>query len=101
MDKNASLIRIWKEEDIHFVNDHLLIVGDPDGACSKCKEMGINVSTAKTCPECKTEFKYIASRVNSSSKQASRLHSKRPDLTVIDLADVKEVLARDNANKLF
>jgi len=98
---NIYLVRTWKEEDIHYINEHLLIVGDPDGSCSKCKEMGLNVAKTKICPNCNTEFKYAASRVASNAKQAVRIKAKRPDLTIIEFTDIKEALAKDNANKLF
>ncbi len=98
---NIHLVRTWKEEDIHYINEHLLIVGDPDGMCSKCKEMSLNVSTTKTCPKCNTEFKYATSRVSSNVKQAARLKSKRPDLVIIEFTDIKEAIAKDNAHKLF
>ena len=98
---NIYLVRKWCEEDIHYINEHLLIIGDPDGMCSKCKEMGLNVTNTKTCPKCNTEFKYAASRVSSTAKQAARIKSKRSDLTIIEWTDIKEAIAKDNAHKLF
>jgi hypothetical protein len=80
-----ELVRIWQEVDIMDVSRHLLIVGLSAADCSNCKELGINYSSAKVCPKCGTDFKYIASR----SKEIRKIKEKRPELIFIDLEDYK------------
>lgn len=81
-----EFIRVWKEVDIKEVSEHLLIVGASTGDCSKCRELGINYSTVKTCPKCGTDFRYIASR----NKEIRKIKEKRPDLIFIDFEDYKK-----------
>ncbi|MBN1354613.1 MAG: hypothetical protein JW994_08115 [Candidatus Omnitrophica bacterium] len=96
MTKNA-LIRIWQEVDIKTVEPHLLIAGHTTADCGNCKEIGISLD-AVTCPKCGTAFKYISSRIFDSSKEAKRFKVRRPDLTIIDFRDFKEIQARIKAH---
>jgi len=93
----SEFIRAWKEFDINDISAHLLIVGEARGDCSKCRSLGIDYSSAKTCPECKTEFKYIASR----SKEVKKIIQKRQDLIFIDFEDYKKVIGKIKAKGLF
>jgi len=93
----VEFIRIWKNIDINDISGHLLIVGEAMGDCSKCKSLGIDYSSAKTCPECSTEFKYIASR----SREVKKIIQKRPDLIFIDFEDYKRVIGKIKAKGLF
>lgn len=92
-------IRTIKEFDLDEACSHLLVVGDLTGDCFNCKELGLNYSTIKTCPKCKTEFRYITSRrhPNFSLKNLFNLHKKRPDLICIEFNDVKEHKNREKA----
>lgn len=96
-----GFIRVWQEMDFEEIGRYLLIAGDPTGDCANCKEVGIDISNAKTCPKCNTQFKYIATRLKSTSSQANRLKTKRPDLTIIELSDFKESQARDEARRFL
>lgn len=96
MEKSKSIIRIWQEMDIRLITPHMLIAGQVTGDCSNCKEVGIPFE-AKTCPKCGIDFKYMGTRVSSSAKEAKRLHHKRPDLTLVELSDIKEIQAREKA----
>lgn len=100
MPKNAY-IRVWKDMDLEDIQKHLLIAGDPTGDCANCKEVGLDIREAKTCPKCNTEFKYIATRLKGGSSQAKRLKTKRPDLTAIELSDFKDATARDDARRFM
>ncbi|MDD5439895.1 MAG: hypothetical protein PHS37_06895, partial [Candidatus Omnitrophica bacterium] len=91
----------WQEVELGYVREHLLIAGDPTGDCSKCKEVGISIITARTCPHCMTEFKYIATRLANNPSQAKKLKLKRPDLIAIDLSDYKEAVARQEARRFM
>ena len=99
--KKTAYIRVWKDLDLDDIGRHLLIAGDPMGDCANCREVGIDISNAKSCPKCNTEFKYIATRVHSSALQAKRLKAKRPDLIAIELSDFKNVQARNEAQRFM
>ena len=92
-----ELIRVWKEFDIKDVSGHLLIVGLSSADCSSCRELGINYSTATSCPKCGADFKYIASR----SKEIRKIKDKRPDLIFIDFEDYKKGTGFVKANDFF
>jgi len=96
MEKSKSIIRVWQEMDVKLIEPHLLMAGQVSADCSNCKEVGIPFE-AKACPKCGTLFKYMGTRVSNSTKEAKRLHRKRPDLTLVEFSDVKEVQARDRA----
>ncbi|MBU1148121.1 MAG: hypothetical protein KKD11_07180 [Candidatus Omnitrophica bacterium] len=93
----GEFIRVWKEFDIKDISEHLLVVGDLTGDCSKCRELGIDYSKARSCPQCDTEFKYIASR----TRDAKRIKHKRPDLICIDFEDYKRASGKLKARDLL
>jgi len=94
-------IRVWQEFDLDDVKEHLLIAGDPTGDCAGCREVGIRIQDAKTCPNCRTEFKYIATRLQNNPSQARKLKNKRPDLIAIDLSDYKAAMSRREAHRFM
>lgn len=83
--------------DTQDIFEHLLVVGSVTGDCSKCRELGIDCSVAKSCPQCGTEFKYIASRTGEIKK----IINKRPDLIFIDLNDYTKIRSKIQAKNLF
>lgn len=93
----TDFIRVWKRFDLQEISNQLLIVGDLTGDCAKCKTLGINYGTAKTCPGCGTSFKYISSR----SREIAKIITKRPDLVFIDFDDYKRAMAKIKAKDLF
>ncbi|MFH1783106.1 MAG: hypothetical protein ABH848_05775 [Candidatus Omnitrophota bacterium] len=93
----SDFIRVWKELDADDILKHLLVVGSVTGDCSNCKELGIDYSTQKNCPSCKTEFKYIASRTGD----IARIIKRRKDLIFIDLDDYKKAMGKIKAKGLF
>jgi len=104
MDK--QYLRIWLEQKIEDVDEHLLIVGDVCGDCARCKEVGLEFSVVKECPHCHTPFKYISSRNATGSTdrrfhEAKRILHKRSDLTFIDYDDYKKMSGRNKAKKFF
>jgi hypothetical protein len=82
-----------------------LIIGDMTGDCANCKHIGIDYQAQKNCPNCQTEFKYIASRAVSSSLDyggfVNRIRWRRPDLVFIDLNDFKHVTEKNKAREFF
>jgi hypothetical protein len=97
------LIRQVKEFNLDEVCSHLLVVGDLTGDCFNCKELGLNYLNIKTCPKCKTEFRYITSRrsPDSSLRNLASLYRKRTDLTCVEFSDIKEHKNRQNAKGFF
>jgi NAD(P)H-hydrate repair Nnr-like enzyme with NAD(P)H-hydrate dehydratase domain len=93
----TDFIRVWKEVEVGDITEHLLVVGDVSGDCCKCRALGIDYAKVKACPECGTDFKYIASRTG----QINRIKSKRPDLIFIDLDDYKKAVGKIKAKGLF
>lgn len=92
-----DFIRVWKEMEVSDIEKHLLIVGEVTGDCSNCRELGINYSSAKVCPKCGKEFKYIATRFHEIGK----IKQKRPDLIFIDFEDYKKITGKMKARNLF
>ncbi len=97
-----SFIRSWKQYDINQVKEHLIIVGQLTGDCANCKAIGIDYLDAKTCPQCNTEFKFIATRqVPTPHYLLKRIQEKRPELEFIDYSDVKSAVDRNKAREFF
>ena len=98
-----GFIRTVKEFDLDDISHHLLLVGDLSGDCFNCKEMGLDYANVISCPKCKTDFRYIASRrtANFDIKSAVSLHKKRTDLIYIEFNDLKKHQNREKARNLF
>lgn len=97
-------IRVAKELDYDEITKHLLIAGDLTGDCFSCREVGIDYSREKYCPQCKTDFRYITLRKFSDAvkgAQIAKLCKKRPDLTYVEYADIKEIADRLKVKKIF
>jgi NAD(P)H-hydrate repair Nnr-like enzyme with NAD(P)H-hydrate dehydratase domain len=93
----SELIRVWKEFDAGEISKHLLVVGLLTADCSNCRELGIDYSTAKACPKCGVDFKYIASR----GKEIKKIKNRRPDLIFIDFEDYKKTTGEIKAKNFF
>ena len=94
---SKPIVRVWQEMEIKSIEPYLLIAGSTTADCASCKEVSISLD-AKTCPKCGTSFKYMGTRLSSSPKEARRLKTKRPDLTIIEFKDFKGALSRDKAH---
>ena len=91
-------LRIWEERNLSEIAAHLLILGDALGDCAACRCLGINLSQ-KSCPQCKTEFRYVTSRrIESHPGEAYRIvrraRQERPDLVFVDYIDFKSLTGR-------
>ena len=101
----GKYIRIWQTLDIREVESRLLISGDTVGDCANCRCLGIQYDQ-KTCPQCKTEFKYLTSRrmeshPGESFRIVQRLKEKRPDLIFIDYTDYKHLSGKLKGRNLL
>jgi len=80
-------IRVYQSLDIEELKKHLLIYGDLSANCANCQAIDIKL-TATRCPECQTEFKYVAFRnLRSHLAKLPRLQQERPDVIFIDHDD--------------
>jgi len=98
MDK--KFIRVYKELDFEDIVKHILILGDALGTCGNCSHLGIDPKI-RTCPECKTEFRYAA--FSPSKEKASQMVkiANAKDIIFVDYEDYKRIKGQDKAKKLF
>ena len=99
-------LRIWQKCDIPEITKQLLIVGDLTADCTACRELGIDYVTAKVCPGCGVQFRFIAARSTGPLDRermgnVKRIKERRPDLTFIDYQDYKDATGKQNAREFF
>ena len=102
----SFLLRVWQSVDVEGISKHLLIVGDITADCVNCRELGIAYATTKNCPQCGTDFRFIASRNTGKLDRnragtVKRIKDRRPDLTLIDYEDYKEITGKKQARDFF
>ena len=98
---NPKFIRVYKKLDIDDVKSHLLICGDLSVSCSHCNNMNLKVDMVR-CPECQTDFKYIAFRnIKDNMPKLLKLSETRPDLTFVDFDDFKKMTTAAKAHEFF
>jgi len=86
-----KFIRVYKKLDFTYIKSRLLIYGALSGNCAACKAMDIKLD-ARSCPQCKTEFSYIAfMNVKDHLPKMLRLNDERPDLVFVDYEDFKKI----------
>jgi len=85
------LIRVYKNLDIQHIKAHLLIWGDLTASCAQCNNLGLKLDTPQ-CPQCHTEFKYIAFRnIKDHLPKINKLNQERPELILVDYEDFKRL----------
>ena len=98
-------LRIWQACNLEEVTKHLMIVGELTADCASCRELGIDYSQSKTCPKCGTVFRFIAMRSTKldtgRGAAAKRIKERRPDLTLIDYDDYREITGKKSAREFF
>ena len=91
MTPTQRLIRIYKNLDLHHIQSHLLIWGELTASCSQCNNLGLKFDTL-ACPQCHTEFKYIAFRnIKDHLPKIVKLNQERPDIVLVDYDDFKRL----------
>jgi len=95
-----SYVRVWQDLDVEKIKKNLLIWGTLDGMCANCKKVGLKLEE-RFCPECKTEFKYLALREKNTPSNVFKIKKKRPDLTIIDYKDFSEQISLQKAKKIL
>jgi len=97
-------IRVWTAMDVDEIKKKLLLIEDLYGSCANCKQLGLNYLKDKSCPGCKTVFKYMATRLKNPgeiSKILSRIEAEKLDLKLIDREDFDRAAAKDVLGGLF
>ena len=97
-------VRVWTNLDINDVKKHLLYIDDLYGSCGNCKQLGLNYVKDKSCPKCKTVFKYLATKLKDPAQTAkilTRIRSESLSLKLIDRDDFERADARDSISNLF
>ena len=99
-------IRVWQACDVQEITKHLLIVGDITADCASCRELGIDYASVKSCPKCRTVFRFITSRNagkldRNKGGTVKRIKERCPDLTFIDYEDYKDITGKQQARELF
>ena len=88
---NYKFIRIYKKLDVTEIKEHLIIVGDINASCARCKNLGLKID-ALQCPECQTDFKYMAFRkIKDHLPKLQKLSESRPDLVFVDHEDFERL----------
>ncbi|MCA9392651.1 MAG: hypothetical protein KC897_08130 [Candidatus Omnitrophica bacterium] len=94
-------IRTYTKLDLSQITPHLLIYGDLSGTCAQCQKIDVKLNDP-VCPECKTEFKYIAFRnIKSHMPKLTKLLAQRPSVVIIDHDDYKREKAASQAEDFF
>ena len=103
---SKAFIRVWQELETEDIKQHLLVVGQVSGTCQSCNELGIDYSSAKSCPNCNTEFKFITMRPEKEGRDIGfssirLVKQRRPDLIFIEYSDFKKFAASRKAQDIF
>ena len=104
MEKKQSFVRVWTKLDVEDVENHLMLIEDLYGSCAKCKKLGLNYLKDKSCPSCKTEFKYVATNLKNTGdivKIVQRMQTNNINLKLIEREDYNKAHAKDALNDLF
>ncbi|MBN2383919.1 hypothetical protein JXQ70_13670 [bacterium] len=101
-----QFVRIWVELDMNDVKEHLIISDESLGSCAVCREVGIDIQTAKVCPSCKTEFRYVTAKPRGFQKEVdpkilARIRVKCPHLTIVDWADYDHGQGKTSAREFL
>jgi hypothetical protein len=98
---SERFLRIYKKFYIDEVRTHLLTYGALSGTCANCKHMDLKIEAIK-CPECQTEFKYIAfQNVRDHMPKMLRVAQERPNMLFVDYDDFKRIEGEEKAKDIF
>ena len=98
---SKKFIRIYQKLDFSDAREHTMIYGDLAASCSKCNALNVRISES-ICPECRTEFKYVAFRnIKNHIPKMEKLHEENPKIIMIDFEDYKRNLAATKAEEFW
>ena len=94
-------IRVFQSLNLDEIKKHLMVIGDVSAMCENCRKLDVKTESP-ICPECKTEFKFVAFR---SSKvpmaKVTKLTAQRPSMKIIDFEDYTRVKGSSKLDDLF
>jgi hypothetical protein len=86
---SEKFVRIYRKIDMNAIKDHVMLYGDISANCGKCNAFNIKLEMTR-CPECGTEFKYIAFRnIAVHMPKVQKLAEERPQVLMVDYDDYK------------
>lgn len=95
-------LRVYQNLEIQEIQKHLLLIDDLYGSCANCKQVGLNYTKDLQCNQCKTEFKYLATKLPHEVKKIlARLEQDDRKLIVIDRDDYDKATAKNSLDGLF
>ena len=98
---SERFIRIYKKYYLDEVKTHLMTYGALSGTCANCKHMDLKVDTPQ-CPECKTEFKYIAfQNVREHMPKLLKISHEHPHIIFVDYDDFKRIEGEEKAKGIL
>ena len=98
---SQKFLKVFKKADIKDVQAHLLIFGDLSAHCAQCQAIDIKFN-ARVCPQCQTDFKYIAFRnVMHHIPKMYKISEERPDVVFVDFEDYKKNLGAIKAEEFL
>jgi len=96
----SSFLRVWQKFDLTDIEKHLIVAGELCAECFNCRKIGLNL-TARVCPGCGVNFKYIGFRRKLQMSYLNKLKEQWPEVVLIDFDDFKKALGKSDARKLL
>ncbi len=98
---NSKYIRVFQKADVDDLKAHLLICGDLSASCGHCNALGLKPNII-SCPECKTEFKYLTFRnIKDNIHKIFKIKEQRPSLIIVDFDDYTKLAGAKKAQDFF
>lgn len=98
---SERFFRIYKKFYVDEIKSHLLTYGALSGICANCKNMDVKLDAAK-CPECATEFKFIAfQNVRDHMPKMLKISQERPQIIFMDYDDFKRMEGEEKARGIL
>jgi len=95
-----KFLRVYNYLNANQIKENCLVYGEISGNCAKCQTIDLKLHMTK-CPECGTDFKYIAFRnVKSHMPKMHRLSQER-EVIFIDYNDFHKALSASKAEELL
>ncbi len=93
--------RIYKKYYFDEIKTHLISYGALSGTCANCKEMELKLDMTH-CPQCKTEFKFIAfQNIRDHLPKMLKISHERPQITFMDYDDFKKIEGEERAKDIL
>lgn len=104
MSSSEKYVRVWKKFNADNARKQILYIDDIYGTCGNCKHLGLNFVKDKTCPSCKTTFRYlitVSKKPEDIGKILARIEKENLSLELLERDDFEKSDARSKADDLF